>query len=348
MVNNALRRALTINSVPANIILLTAMASYGAMIFAIIQGWPLWAVVVVTILTWLPVVSMEVGWTYRHYEWLALFYVLVLINAGHFMEHVVQMTQIHILGVAPKNAKGIISQLDTEWIHFSANLITLLLVLVLLSRFRQNVWLWVTAVVGTWHVIEHSYILNVYLQTGVTSSPGLLTKGGALGGGLPFIRPDMHFIYNLLVTVPLMLAFAYQLRRTYNEWLAKAFPHVAEDRLVEATSHLQALKLSAGATLVRQGDAADRFYIITQGEVAVTHRDEAGQENPVATLGPGQFFGEMGLLANAPRTATVTARTDVEVLAMDRNTFSGVVDSSETTAQDLAETVAQRRVALSS
>jgi CRP-like cAMP-binding protein len=112
--------------------------------------------------------------------------------------------------------------------------------------------------------------------------------------------------------------------------------------LTATSNRAESLQFAAGDAVVRQGDPADRFYIITQGEVTVTRQDPSGTEVQVATLGPGQFFGEIGLLADAPRNATVAARTPIEVLALDRETFRSVTESSEGTAEDLAEVVRKR------
>ena len=57
--------------------------------------------------------------------------------------------------------------------------------------------------------IEHISIMFTYLATGVPGTPGLLSKGGLIGGGLPLTRPDLHFLYNLIETVPLTIAFVY-------------------------------------------------------------------------------------------------------------------------------------------
>jgi CRP-like cAMP-binding protein len=114
----------------------------------------------------------------------------------------------------------------------------------------------------------------------------------------------------------------------HREWLRKAFPHLAEPALSETQRHVRTLRFPAGETVVREGDSADRFYIIKQGDVTVTRRDETGQDAVLATLGPGQFFGEMGLLADTPRTASVQARTDLEVLALDREAFRRVVEQA--------------------
>jgi ATP-binding cassette subfamily B protein len=97
-----------------------------------------------------------------------------------------------------------------------------------------------------------------------------------------------------------------------------------------------------GQAIVRQGDTADRFYIVTTGEVNVTRQTDAGAVVELATLGRGEVFGEIGLLANLPRTATVTAATPTEVLAIDRAAFCDVVAQSTETAHDLRKTMRER------
>jgi MFS family permease len=93
-------------------------------------------------------------------------------------------------------------------------------------------------------------------------------------------------------------------------------------RLEAAMRRSQLVSLPAGSVVIRQGDPADRFYVITDGQVDVTQRTDASAE-PVSlrTMGRGEFFGQIGLLSGVPRTATVTALTDVRLIALEREPF---------------------------
>jgi hypothetical protein len=144
---------------------------------------------------------------------LLLFLVLVLIQIGHLAEHVVQVAQIHLLGVPAAEAHGVVGRLDIEWVHFIWNTVILLFLLLLLPRFKSNRWLVLTLVVALWHQAEHTYLIARYLIDGV-GGPGLLAAGGAIAGGLPLQRPLLHFIYNLVEIAPLVAAFVWQWRRT--------------------------------------------------------------------------------------------------------------------------------------
>src|ERR671918_192763 len=95
------KRLLALGNVPPCVILVTVLASYVGLALAGLQGWPLWGMVVAALCPWIPLFFLEIAWTYRHYQWLALLYVLVLTQGGHVIEHMAQMVQLHVLHLKP-------------------------------------------------------------------------------------------------------------------------------------------------------------------------------------------------------------------------------------------------------
>ena len=97
-------------------------------------------------------------------------------------------------------------------------------------------------------------------------------------------------------------------------------------RIEAAARQLVPVPVEAGDLVVRQGDSADRFYVIDSGELRVTQvRD--GDVHLLRELGPGDVFGEIGLLRGVPRTATVTASTPGVLYALDAAAFGELVGS---------------------
>ena len=76
-----------------------------------------------------------------------------------------------------------------------------------------------------------------------------------------------------------------------------------------------------GEAIVKEGENAVAFYIIKSGRVEVVKGLGSKKENPLATLGPGDFFGEMALLDSYPRSASVRAQEDTECLILTRWDF---------------------------
>jgi len=98
--------------------------------------------------------------------------------------------------------------------------------------------------------------------------------------------------------------------------------------LEQLASHLSHVRLAAGDVVFRRGEHGDRFYVVERGEVTV-----APEGRPAATLRRGGSFGEIALLRVVPRTATVTARTDVELWALDRDIFIAAVTGHAPSAE---------------
>jgi hypothetical protein len=95
----------------------------------------------------------------------------------------------------------------------------------------------------------------------------------------------------------------------------------------------------AGEVVLRQGEQSDRFYIIESGRVEVTTAD--GQM--LREEGPGDYFGEIGLLRDVPRTATITAMEDTVLLALPRERFLDAM-TGQGDARRLAEDIVVRRL----
>ena len=146
-------------------------------------------------------------------RWTLLLGFLALSQTAHLLEHIAQMVQIHVLHLTGASAQGIVGQLNIEWVHFTWNGLVLITLVVLLPRFRTNPWLIAVTPLAAWHFVEHSVMIATYIQTGVSGTPGLLSSGGLLFGGLPISRPDLHFLYNLVETVPLLIAWIVEVRR---------------------------------------------------------------------------------------------------------------------------------------
>ena len=89
------------------------------------------------------------------------------------------------------------------------------------------------------------------------------------------------------------------------------FAELSDDELAATAEKLGERHVGAGDRLSTQGGAGYFFFVIESGTVDVSHGDDV-----VATLGPGDFFGEAAILETTRRTATVTAASDVTVLEM--------------------------------
>jgi len=108
---------------------------------------------------------------------------------------------------------------------------------------------------------------------------------------------------------------------------ASVFGGVLPIRLEAAARRLQAVDVAQAQRVIEQGDVADRFYVIDSGRYTVSQRAPDGSDVELRTLGPGDVFGEIGLLSSVPRTATVTAASAGRLYALDREGFLGLVDA---------------------
>ena len=99
--------------------------------------------------------------------------------------------------------------------------------------------------------------------------------------------------------------------------------------LVDAVSGVMLpAELAPGEVLANQGGPADKFFVVVEGELEVVRAEEDQEETVLATLGPGHFFGDVAILHDRPRTATVRATRESSVLRMDRAAFKQMVAQS--------------------
>jgi len=100
------------------------------------------------------------------------------------------------------------------------------------------------------------------------------------------------------------------------------FAGVSPAALEVALQRLKSVPVVAGTVVIREGDPADRFYIIASGRFAVDQLDSGTQlPRRLRVMGPDDVFGELGLMRNAPRSASVTAASDGQLLALDGPDF---------------------------
>jgi CRP-like cAMP-binding protein/Zn-dependent protease len=100
------------------------------------------------------------------------------------------------------------------------------------------------------------------------------------------------------------------------------FADVPEDVLSDLAGRVTLRPYAPGQPVVRQGDRADAFYVVRTGALQVVEEDpDTGNERALRSLERGDSFGELGLLENAPRAATVRALEESEVFVVDKGTF---------------------------
>ena len=97
------------------------------------------------------------------------------------------------------------------------------------------------------------------------------------------------------------------------------------------------VEVPAGAVLTHEGKPGREFFAIVEGTAKVTLRGKK-----MATLGPGSFFGEMSLLDQAPRSATVTADSAMKLLVLDARSFSSLLDQAPSVTRKILRAMAQR------
>jgi CRP-like cAMP-binding protein len=115
------------------------------------------------------------------------------------------------------------------------------------------------------------------------------------------------------------------------------FEHVSKKGLRSIVSAATEIDVRAGQRLVAEGEYDRDLFVITRGEATVT---KGGRK--LSTLGPGDFFGELALLARIARTATVTATTDMRVVVLGPREMEQVIDHEPVLGRRMLEAMANR------
>jgi CRP/FNR family transcriptional regulator, cyclic AMP receptor protein len=111
------------------------------------------------------------------------------------------------------------------------------------------------------------------------------------------------------------------------------FSHLSRRHLKRLADSTTEQRYMEGASIVREGEEGDSFFVIVEGQATV--RDTGGTS--VNQLVPGDFFGEISLLDGGARTASVVADTPMRVLVLKRNAFRRIVTEDSTVATKLLE-----------
>ncbi len=127
-----------------------------------------------------------------------------------------------------------------------------------------------------------------------------------------------------------------------DEFLAKAFPTMSEDLLLQATRQLSTRRFAPHEVIIQAGAQPDTFYLITEGEVEV-HIPTSGGDVVGTRLSSGQCFGEVELVRGGRNIASIVASFDgVEVATLNRATFEALIAASPSVEKELDRLAAQR------
>jgi CRP-like cAMP-binding protein len=112
-----------------------------------------------------------------------------------------------------------------------------------------------------------------------------------------------------------------------------------DDAISRLASQLKRETYRPGEAIIRQGEPGDRFCFVEHGQCAVAIADASGLEHQVATLATGDFFGEIALVQDIERTATVRATGDVRILSLSRDVFLAMAEEVDTPTEEVLSQV---------
>lgn len=192
---------------PAEMVWTCAATSFALFLIAIYAELPDWITALAILVPMLPVLALEGVHRWRLDGFYALFLGVSLLQAGHLGEHSAQVLQLVIHDGNLDKSHGVFGQFDFETVHFWWDTAIWFVTAALLLRYWGNGWVWVSFAFASMHQLEHSYLYYVFLTDFdyymAGGLAGIMGKGGIIGS--PFARPYLHFFYNFLVTVPMLI-----------------------------------------------------------------------------------------------------------------------------------------------
>ena len=117
----------------------------------------------------------------------------------------------------------------------------------------------------------------------------------------------------------------------------RLFSALSNRELVRIGRVAEEVKVPAGKVVVQEGTSGHEFFLILEGQATVRRNGRK-----VATLGPGQYFGELALLDRSPRNATVEADTAMTLIVLGQREFSGLLDEIPGLAHKILRSMAAR------
>ncbi len=120
------------------------------------------------------------------------------------------------------------------------------------------------------------------------------------------------------------------------------FSELADDELKEISTLAQTRSVSRDTTIFNEGDTADAVFVVVNGRVKIVTTSTDGKEFILTVLGAGQVFGEMALIEEATRSASVVTITDVELLVISRKDFDHLLHTSPGISRKLMAILSRR------
>jgi CRP/FNR family transcriptional regulator, cyclic AMP receptor protein len=115
------------------------------------------------------------------------------------------------------------------------------------------------------------------------------------------------------------------------------FEGLSRKELLQLERVCEDLEVEPGKALCKEGEVGQEFFVLVEGQVQVTRKGRR-----LATMGGGDFLGEIALVTEIPRTATVTAETSVRMFVLTRREFHAVLDQNPTVERKVLRALALR------